>query len=219
MRDVNYGWLIRYLHANGASFFFIVVYLHIGRGLYFGSYRPPRLILWIVGVIIYIIMMATAFLGYVLPWGQMSFWGELFCPKWLDFEICYLFIPTVFLSTKAKDSPILPFNRPNTKSAYRIGPHCEDIYSIAFGSLLGDSYAELRDGATRLCFQQEIRYKEYLLWLHSLISNLGYCNPEVPEIKTRLDGDRLRYLFRLKTWSYISFTWIHNVFYSKVNDK
>lgn len=75
MRDVNYGWLIRYLHANGASFFFIVVYLHMGRGLYFGSYRPPRTMLWSVGVIIFLIMMGTAFLGYVLPWGQMSYWG------------------------------------------------------------------------------------------------------------------------------------------------
>jgi len=69
MRDVNYGWILRYLHANGASFFFIVVYLHIGRGIYYGSYRPPRTLLWTVGVVIYIIMMATAFLGYVLPWG------------------------------------------------------------------------------------------------------------------------------------------------------
>jgi len=75
MRDVNYGWLIRYLHANGASFFFIVVYLHIGRGLYYGSYRPPRTMLWSIGVIIFFIMMGTAFLGYVLPWGQMSYWG------------------------------------------------------------------------------------------------------------------------------------------------
>nr|NP_847988.1 apocytochrome b [Harpochytrium sp. JEL94]AAO62900.1 apocytochrome b [Harpochytrium sp. JEL94] len=95
MRDVNYGWLLRYLHANGASFFFIVVYLHIGRGLYFASYRPPRLILWTVGVVIYIIMMATAFLGYVLPWGQMSFWGAtvitnlLSAIPWLGQDIVY----------------------------------------------------------------------------------------------------------------------------------
>jgi len=74
-RDVNYGWLIRYAHANGASFFFICVYIHIGRGLYYGSYSKPRVGLWYVGVIIYLIMMGTAFLGYVLPWGQMSFWG------------------------------------------------------------------------------------------------------------------------------------------------
>jgi ubiquinol-cytochrome c reductase cytochrome b subunit len=75
MRDVNNGWLIRYLHANGASMFFIVVYCHIFRGLYYGSYMYPRGKLWSSGVIIFLLMMATAFMGYVLPWGQMSFWG------------------------------------------------------------------------------------------------------------------------------------------------
>ena len=75
MADVNNGWLIRYLHANGASMFFIVVYCHIFRGLYYGSYIYPRGLLWASGVIIFLLMMATAFMGYVLPWGQMSFWG------------------------------------------------------------------------------------------------------------------------------------------------
>ncbi|MBK8211268.1 MAG: cytochrome b/b6 [Rhodospirillales bacterium] len=75
MRDVNYGWLLRYLHMNGASMFFIVVYIHMFRGLYYGSYKAPREVLWILGVFILLAMMATAFMGYVLPWGQMSFWG------------------------------------------------------------------------------------------------------------------------------------------------
>jgi ubiquinol-cytochrome c reductase cytochrome b subunit len=75
MRDVNYGWLIRYIHTNGGSFFFIVVYIHIFRGLYYGSYKPPRELLWMLGVVILLLMMMTAFMGYVLPWGQMSFWG------------------------------------------------------------------------------------------------------------------------------------------------
>ena len=75
MRDVNYGYLIRYIHANGASFFFLVVYIHIFRGLYYGSYITPREKVWCSGVLIFILMMATAFMGYVLPWGQMSFWG------------------------------------------------------------------------------------------------------------------------------------------------
>jgi len=75
MRDVNYGWAVRYAHANTASFFFICVYLHIARGLYYGSFRSPRTLLWSIGVIIFILMMATAFLGYVLPYGQMSLWG------------------------------------------------------------------------------------------------------------------------------------------------
>lgn len=75
MREVNYGWLIRYMHMNGASMFFIVVYIHMCRGMYYGSFKAPRELLWMIGVVIFLLMMATAFMGYVLPWGQMSFWG------------------------------------------------------------------------------------------------------------------------------------------------
>ncbi|WP_108660742.1 cytochrome b [Acuticoccus kandeliae] len=75
MRNVNFGWMIRYIHAVGASMFFFAVYMHLARGLYYGSYKAPREILWMLGVVILILMMATAFMGYVLPWGQMSFWG------------------------------------------------------------------------------------------------------------------------------------------------
>jgi len=75
MRDVNYGWLMRYVHANGASMFFLAVYIHMFRGLYYGSYKEPREMVWILGVVIFLLMMATAFMGYVLPWGQMSFWA------------------------------------------------------------------------------------------------------------------------------------------------
>jgi len=75
MRDVNYGWLLRYMHSNGASMFFLAVYVHMFRGLYYGSYKAPREVLWILGVLIYLLMVVTAFMGYVLPWGQMSFWA------------------------------------------------------------------------------------------------------------------------------------------------
>ena len=75
MRDVNNGWIVRYTHANVASFFFIFVYMHIARGIYYGSYKSPRVLVWAIGVIIFIVMIATAFLGYVLPYGQMSLWG------------------------------------------------------------------------------------------------------------------------------------------------
>lgn len=77
MRDVNNGWWIRYLHANGAGFFFIIVYLHIGRGLFYNSYTNEKKALWVSGVLIFLIMMATAFIGYVLPFGQMSLWGSV----------------------------------------------------------------------------------------------------------------------------------------------
>jgi ubiquinol-cytochrome c reductase cytochrome b subunit len=75
VRDVNWGWLMRYMHANGASAFFVVIYVHIFRGFYYGSYKAPREMVWLLGVVIFLLMMATAFMGYVLPWGQMSFWG------------------------------------------------------------------------------------------------------------------------------------------------
>ena len=75
MRDVNYGWLLRYIHSNGASFFFIIIYIHMLRGMYYGSYKYPRELNWILGVFIYLLMMASAFLGYTLPWGQMSYWA------------------------------------------------------------------------------------------------------------------------------------------------
>jgi ubiquinol-cytochrome c reductase cytochrome b subunit len=75
MRDVNYGWMLRYLHANGAAFFFIFIYIHMAKGLYYGSYKAPRVMLWSIGVIIFLLLIITGFLGYVLPYGQMSFWG------------------------------------------------------------------------------------------------------------------------------------------------
>src|SRR6202047_3862554 len=75
MRDVNYGWLLRYIHMNGASMFFLIVYIHLFRGFYYGSYKYPRELLWILGVVILLLMIATAFMGYVLPWGQMSYWA------------------------------------------------------------------------------------------------------------------------------------------------
>ena len=75
MRDVNYGWLLRYAHANGASMFFLALYIHMFRGMYYGSYKAPREVLWLLGVIIFLLAIVTAFTGYVLPWGQMSFWG------------------------------------------------------------------------------------------------------------------------------------------------
>jgi quinol-cytochrome oxidoreductase complex cytochrome b subunit len=75
MRDVNYGWLIRYVHSNGASMFFVALYIHMFRGLYYGSFKAPREVLWILGVLLFLLTVATAFLGYTLPWGQMSFWA------------------------------------------------------------------------------------------------------------------------------------------------
>jgi ubiquinol-cytochrome c reductase cytochrome b subunit len=108
MRDVNWGWLIRYMHMNGASFFFVAVYLHIGRGLYYGSYKAPRELLWILGCIIFLLMMATAFMGYVLPWGQMSFWGATVITGFFTaFPIVGEWIQQLLLGGFAVDNPTL----------------------------------------------------------------------------------------------------------------
>ncbi|MCU0831370.1 MAG: cytochrome b N-terminal domain-containing protein [Rhizobiaceae bacterium] len=108
MRDVNWGWMIRYMHMNGASFFFIAVYLHIGRGLYYGSYKAPRELLWILGCIIFLLMMATAFMGYVLPWGQMSFWGATVITGFFTaFPVIGDWLQTLLLGGFAVDNPTL----------------------------------------------------------------------------------------------------------------
>jgi ubiquinol-cytochrome c reductase cytochrome b subunit len=108
MRDVNYGWLIRGIHANGASMFFIAVYIHMLRGMYYGSYKAPRELLWLLGCVIYLLMMATAFMGYVLPWGQMSFWGAKVITNLLGaFPIVGKTITTLLWGGFAVDDPTL----------------------------------------------------------------------------------------------------------------
>jgi ubiquinol-cytochrome c reductase cytochrome b subunit len=208
MRDVNNGWIIRYTHANVASFFFIFVYMHVGRGLYYSSYKTPRVLLWSIGVIILILMMAIAFLGYVLPYGQMSLWGIFVCPKW--FEILNLGSNFNIYSLS------LPFIIPRIRSINRIGPHNYDILSILIGSLLGNGYAERHGNGTRICFQLEHSNNPYLLWFHNYLSNLGYCTRNIPIITTRLgSGGKLRYISRFKTYTFVSFNWIHSDYYNK----
>jgi ubiquinol-cytochrome c reductase cytochrome b subunit len=219
MRDVHYGWLIRYLHANVASFFFIFVYLHIGRGLYYGSYRAPRTLVWSIGVIILVLMMATAFLGYVLPYGQMSLWGLFLSPK------CGLYTVTLewFYNFSTDNATLVSVILSNGKIANRIksdtrvGPHSLDVLSLIYGTLLGDSHAEYRPqgNGTRLGFYQEAIHKEYLLWLHDKISSLGYCNTNIPCIQTRLGlGGKIRYIIRFHTFTYTSLNSIHTDWYT-----
>jgi ubiquinol-cytochrome c reductase cytochrome b subunit len=108
MRDVDYGWLIRSIHANGASMFFLAVYLHMARGIYYGSYKAPREVLWLLGCVIYVLMMATAFMGYVLPWGQMSFWGAKVITNLLGaIPVIGTTITTLLWGGFAVDSPTL----------------------------------------------------------------------------------------------------------------
>jgi len=268
MRDVNAGYILRYTHANVASFFFIFVYCHIARGLYYSSYKSPRVMLWSIGVIIFIVMMATAFLGYVLPYGQMSLWGWpffLIAPNtfliihhfifivqeclvktfyiillMFNSETLYFFssiVPVSCFTTFTTDTILrLPSARylscgsapsdpkegkgrtPIIKIAAknRIGPHNKEVLNILFGSLLGDCHAEFRNkgNGTRFCFYQESSHVAYLIWLHSLLAGLGYCNSSLPEIQTRLGKKGVvRKVIRFKTWTYSSLNWVYDLWY------
>ena len=207
MRDVNYGWLIRYLHANTASFFFIFVYLHIGRGLYYGSYKSPRTLLWSIGVIILVLMMAIAFLGYVLPYGQISLWGEHICPKCKEY-VFFIFTSIVLISIFYSTNIVAK----RVRAESRVGPHNYNILSIFYGSLLGDSHAErhITGSGTRLSFSQESNRQEYLLWLHNLVATMGYCNTTVPIIQSRIGTKgKILYILRFHTFSYSSLNWLH----------
>lgn len=204
MRDVNSGWMIRYIHANTASLFFAIIYLHIARGMWYGSYGSPRTLTWSIGVIILILLIVTAFLGYVLVYGQMSLWGYMISLIF-NYDIKGL---AICLSV-----PVIKVNR---ISAYkRIGPHNKDILSIIFGSMLGGAHGEKRAVSTRFTFQQEHSHVSYGLWLHNLISKLGYGSSTIPDITTRLNGARVRKLIRFRTYTYASLNWIHEVFYTQ----
>jgi ubiquinol-cytochrome c reductase cytochrome b subunit len=212
MRDVNDGWLMRYTHANMASFFFICVYAHISRGLYYGSYKSPRIGVWVIGTIIFFLMMATAFLGYVLPYGQMSLWGYLSSLKFLKLRINKLINENIFF--------VIPINSFNSVIRYkgwqRIGPHNIDVISIIFGSLLGDGHAEKKIGGVGTCitFYEENTNIKYTIWLHYLLSTRGYCNSVIPKATTRIGiNGKLRKILRFRTWSYTSFNWIHDLWY------
>lgn len=255
MRDVSNGWLLRYVHANVASFFFIFVYAHIARNIFYGSFKTPRTLVWTIGVIIFILMMATAFLGYVLPYGQMSFWGYpylapnaniihinifqmLEClskiyydyfPIFNEFPYEYknIYLLNAFYSTSTFKELSYNYNFLNKsdlniekkfrlRANKRIGPHNKEILSIIYGSLLGDGYAErrIKGNGTRISFYQESSHMSYLIWLHSLISELGYCNNVIPKITTRLGNKgKIRKIIRFNTWTYSSFNWIHDFWY------
>ncbi len=136
----------------------------------------------------------------------MSLWGEFTCPTWSYEEIRWY--------------TILPFSTPKVRAIKRIGPHNKDILSVLIGSLLGDASAEKHGEGTRFCFQQEHSNRGYLLWFHSFVSDLGYCNPNTPHILTRLGANgKIRQLSRFKTFTYTSFNWILDFFYISVESQ
>lgn len=240
MRDVNNGWLIRYTHSNVASFFFIFVYAHIGRGLYYSSYKSPRVLVWSIGVIILVLMMAIGFLGYVLPFGQMSLWGmPQIAPNAYLLIFNYIFIfneclvkifhENILLTKETNISfdtlvlihstfNIIGIEKKLTKipSNKRIGPHNKDILSILFANLLGDCQAEFRSkgNGTRFCFYQEGSHSSYLYWLHSVLSQLGYTSSKEPLIQTRLGKKgSVRKVIKFKSLTYSSLNWVHDMWY------
>lgn len=150
---------------------------------------------------------------YVLPYGQMSLWGINLCPKWF---LNFFNIEKVNLNIQSTliCNSILPLTLAKTRSHKRIGPHNFDVLCILMGSLLGDAHCEKHGNGTRFCFQQEHSNNKYLLWFHSYLSNLGYCNSDIPKISTRLGRNgKMRYLSRFKTFTFTSFDWIHQDFY------
>jgi len=205
MRDVNNGWLIRYLHSNTASAFFFIVYLHIGRGMYYGSYRAPRTLVWTIGTVIFILMMATK-----------NMW-----PNWLgDYQVKH---------TKGDIPYVLPFNQNRTKAIHRIGPHNIDILSIIICGMLGDWWGNKLKGkqmdSVRFCIEQGVKNSAYIHHLNIVLYNLGYCSTVTPKLivkseakmDKRLDPTLVRYNYRLTTFSFTSLLWIYNSFYHEVN--
>lgn len=152
---------------------------------------------------------------YVLPYGQMSLWGESSCPTCINYSNILFesfFFICIYLNKNTIAKRLL--------ATSRVGPHNMDILSIIFGSLLGNSdverYTNPSGGGngTRISFTQEATHKEYLLWLHNLISNLGYCTQKIPKIQTRLGiGGKIRYILRYHTFTYSSINWIYDLWY------
>lgn len=154
---------------------------------------------------------------YVLPYGQMSLWGLNVEPQMFSFYLISLFLVLITpITAPVTGGQGIKPKVSRLKDIYRIGPHNIDVISIIFGSLLGDAHAEKRSMGigTRICFFQEDSHVEYLLHVHKMLSESGYCNPKIPSITNRLGAKgKVRKIVRFSTWTYISFNWIHDLFY------
>jgi len=206
MRDVNNGWIIRYTHANVASFFFIFVYMHIGRGLYYSSYKSPRVLVWSIGVIILILMMAKFWpnCDYDLVAQQLAFAiGSLpFAPK-RERRRPYL-IRTVFCNT------MLPINKARTKALLRIGPHNKEILDLIICGMLGDFWADSipgkKNNSTRVQIEQNIINSAYIHHLTLYFYKLGYCSKPVPVlVKKQHENIENTFNYRLTLFTFTSF--------------
>ena len=204
MRDVNNGWLVRYLHSNTASAFFFLVYLHIGRGVYYGSYRAPRTLVWTIGTVIFILMMAR------------NKW-----PNWISVNIIYKGIRSLSL---------FAFSKARTRAILRIGPHSKDVLSIIICGMLGDWWADEIKAqvlpSVRFNIEQSVNNSAYIHNLSMILFKYGYCSSFVPKLVKKSEGvndKRLnkgvtRFNYKLTLFTFTSLHWIYEGFYCKVND-
>ncbi len=212
MRDVNNGWFIRYLHSNTASAFFFIVYLHIGRGLYYGSYKAPRTLVWTIGTVIFILMMAIK-----------NMW-----PNWmLIYHDNKLNTHNILL--KQDNIKMSHFSKARTKALYRVGPHNKDVLSILICGLLGDWWADKIKGkistSIRFNIEQAINNAAYIHHVTLLFNELGYCSNVTPNLvkkseaitDKRVDKTATRFNYRLSLFTFTSFVWIYDSFYCNSN--
>lgn len=233
MREVPYGWLIRYLHANGAAFFFLAVYIHIVRGLLYGSFNKK--LTWLIGVILFLLMIITAFIGYSLVWGQMSYWAKLLyiITIILSIEIDYiinlinlwkysklLWLTWLIINRLISYYNLHFINKKDTdiktlKSFERIGPHDRDVLSVIIGSLLGDSNAEKRSlRGTRIRFSQCSKNVEYLMWFHKFFAIRNYCSSDIPKLTEKIGKKgKIHYYYYINTYTFTSLDFIYDLFY------
>jgi ubiquinol-cytochrome c reductase cytochrome b subunit len=216
-RDVQYGWLLRFIHMNCVSFFFLCVYIHIGRGLYYSSYKAPRQLLWIVGVVIFILMMAklisVAKICYSIgvnidPYAMNPVLGRGIHYTTPTLRGWDLIESTVLCLSAGLPLYPLSFIKPRVNADKRIGPHNHEILSIFCGILLGDAYLNKLNGRYRLRFDQAAEHRDYIHWLFRIIKSHGYANT-APILRHSPLGDQ--YYFH--TYSYTSLGFLYDMFY------
>ena len=226
MRDVENGYIIRYLHANVASFFFIFVYAHIGRNIYYGSFKSPRTLVWSIGVIILILMMA------IFTWPN---WKNEILTSFIYNSFSIGIIPNQKLNIFSKEEPCtappeweqikpLPFNKSRTKATLRIGPHNKEVIDIIICGMLGDWWVDKISGKNldsyRFNIEQSIINSAYIHNLTLILFKSGYCARPFPTAKPvektfKNIEPSLRFNYRLTLFTFSSFFWIYEAFYSK----